>query len=73
MSKCPKCGCELFYRSIPARGHWEEVIKISDEGEIDVVESFTDSIICGRAPKTVKCADCQFSVEIKTLVPISGH
>lgn len=55
---CKKCGSSHFRRFYRACGIWEELCEFTDEG-LQVVETFTDGLKCGKEPKTIRCTDCK--------------
>lgn len=54
------CGSQCFERVTPIRGAWREYVVFDDDGaeNVDKSESTTDDLIQGKAPKTMRCAEC---------------
>lgn len=48
------CGSKMFFRSMRAGGWWVQLI----DGTGNVVDTDLDNVRLGKAPKTVKCAEC---------------
>lgn len=53
-----ECGSKIFVKLTPCRGAWREHIEFGPDGT-DIKEGFTDDLIYGAEPKTVRCADCK--------------
>lgn len=53
-----KCGSRLFHRNYRANGWWKQLIEASEDGSIEVVDTFLDHLKYGPEPKIVKCAEC---------------